>query len=579
MEHFKFSDQIDEDSNAAFATMTPWIVVLDQELRIISSNDPGRTLVNFSPDDLAGRKFEELTGLHHLCFLIKKSFCLGSQAIFAFGKKLVCDYEPIFENQKPAGGILTIGRTTFEDFQCMQFDEIVNAITSKADIEKDGVVIVNREGFITMVNQAFANALGARIQNVIGRHIMKSSKSRLSRLPIVMQTGKAEVGVPHFINGRNVTVSRYPLIKDGKIIGALGKIHLVDEILDSAGRSAQAGAAGKKRHDFRYDVDSIIGRSQSVLAVKDILLQVADKGSNVLLMGESGTGKELFAHALHAASSRRSGPFIKVNCAAIPEQLLESELFGYVEGAFTGAKKGGQPGKFELAHKGTIFLDEIGDMSLPMQSKLLRVLQEKEVAPLGSTTTRHIDVRVIAATNADLEELVKEGKFRMDLYYRLNIVTLTIPPLREREGDIELLTRHFLQVFNTEFGLNVQDLALEAWSVLKNYDFPGNVRELRNIIERAFNVVRGCRIEREDLPHYMFQSSSGKDVKSTNYDFTAGLGLKPMAEIIEEIVEEVERSLIEKALAQTKGNKPDAANLLGISRAGLYNKLQKYKLQ
>ena len=163
-----------------------------------------------------------------------------------------------------------------------------------------------------------------------------------------------------------------------------------------------------------------------------------------------------------------------------------------------------------------------------MQSKLLRVLQESEVAPLGSTTTRHIDVRVIAATNADLKELLKKGKFRMDLYYRLNVVTLTIPPLREREGDIDLLVRHFLKLFNTEFGLNVQELSPEAWEVLENYDFPGNVRELRNIIERAFNVVMGPRIERENLPHHLFQSSSDREVKSANYDFSASLGTKPV---------------------------------------------------
>lgn len=593
MEQLKKSASKDEGLSSHTREMTPWIVVLDCKQRIVSSNYPCKSLISYTPEELAGKKFETITKLHNLCCLIRKSFCFSSQPIFALGQELVCDYEPIFENQKPAGGILTINRALFENSEFMRLSDILTFVTPKADLGKDGIVIVNRGGFITMVNQPFADAVGARAQNIVGRHIMQSypsfPNSKLSRLPIVMQTGKPEINVPHPINGRDITVSRYPLTKGGKIIGAFGKINHKEKpaiVIPPDGFREIKPAENplgtprrKKRHDFRYDIDNIIGQSQCMQSAKGILLQVAARGSNVLFVGESGTGKELFAHALHAASTRRNEPFIKVNCAAIPEHLLESELFGYVEGAFTGAKRGGQIGKFELAHNGTIFLDEIGDMSLPMQAKLLRVLQESEVSPLGSTTTRHIDIRVVAATNTDLKELLKQGKFRMDLYYRLNIVTMKIPPLRERLGDIRRLSEHFLDIFNTEFGLNVKTFSPEAWTILENYDFPGNVRELRNIIERAFNVVMGTKIEREDLPHYIFQNSFGTEIKLIDNDFTSHLGMKPMPEIIEEIVEEVEIRMIEKALLYTKGNKPDAATLLGISRAGLYNKLQKYKLQ
>jgi transcriptional regulator with PAS, ATPase and Fis domain len=296
-------------------------------------------------------------------------------------------------------------------------------------------------------------------------------------------------------------------------------------------------------------------------------------------MGESGTGKELFAHAIHAASKRRFGPFVRVNCAAIPEHLLESELFGHTDGAFTGAKKGGQIGKFELADGGTIFLDEISDMPMIMQAKLLRVLQEREVTPLGSTATRQIDIRVVAATNVNLDEKVRDGLFRTDLYYRLNVIALPIPPLRERRDDIYFITKHLIDDFNAEFDLAIHGLEEEAWRLLKNYDFPGNIRELRNAIESAFNMATGTTIKAEDLPPHIRQSVGSSQTMPVNSaqqeSMLSSIGQKPL----QEIMEEMERKLIEASLAQVGGNKLNAANVLGISRPGLYKKLHKYHLQ
>lgn len=567
-------------------TNNPWIIALDENQRIVSSNHPCQSLVELSPDKLPGRKFGEATRLHNLALLIGKGFCFSYQPILAYDQKLICSYEPLMENRRPAGGILTIDRTDLDDSQCMKLPEIIRILTPDTDLEKDGIIVINREGIITMTNQAFAEVVGTLAQDMAGRHVLKAyPNSKLSRLPIVMQTGEAEIGDPHLLNGRNVTVSRFPLIKSGKVIGALGKI-LFKDIRQSA--TAQPAPCGSQRsarpaakrgdNDPSYSIHNIIGQSKTMQELKNTLLRVAERGSNVLLIGESGTGKELFAHAIHCASRRHDGPFIKVNCAAIPEHLLESELFGYAEGAFTGAKKGGQAGKFEQAHGGTIFLDEIGDMSLPMQAKLLRVLQEKEISPLGSSGTRRIDVRVVAATNVDLQHQVGEGKFRKDLYYRLNIVALTIPALRERVEDIGLIARHLIETFNAEFGLNVQDLDPAVWAAIKSYDFPGNIRELRNAIESAFNAVTGDTIRPEHLPPHIFQGSATPLSPAAQHlpgdSFSTLLGSKPLVKIMEQ----AEKNLLEEALKRTGGNKLNAANLLGISRPGLYKKLQKHAL-
>jgi transcriptional regulator with PAS, ATPase and Fis domain len=267
-----------------------------------------------------------------------------------------------------------------------------------------------------------------------------------------------------------------------------------------------------------------------------------------------------------------------VNCATIPEQLMEAELFGYVDGAFTGARKGGQTGKFEQAHGGTIFLDEISEMPAHMQAKMLRVLQEKEVTPLGSTQTRKLDIRVIAATNVTLEQQVADGQFRTDLYYRLNVIALGIPPLRERREDIYFITKHLIDNFNDEFDLNVQGLTEDAWKILKGYNYPGNIRELRNAVESAFNMVNGALIEADDLPQHICQKFGTISPQSTQSlpggELISSIGQKPL----QEIMEQLEQQLIKATLDKTGGNKQSAASLLGISRPGLYKKLQKLNI-
>ncbi|KNZ68997.1 Fis family sigma-54 specific transcriptional regulator [Thermincola ferriacetica] len=311
-------------------------------------------------------------------------------------------------------------------------------------------------------------------------------------------------------------------------------------------------------------LDAIIGESEVIKNLKRTVEKAAKSDSTILIQGESGVGKEMIALAVHNLSSRRNKPFIGINCAALPELLLESELFGYEEGAFTGARKGGKLGKFELAEGGTILLDEIGDLPLSMQAKLLRVLQEREFERVGGTSTIKLNVRVMAATNRDLRKLAQEGKFRIDLFYRLNVLPISVPPLRARTEDIPLLIGHFIEKLTKDKNISPKIVADETLELLLKYDWPGNVRELENIIERAIYLTEGNVIREDCLPPHV------RELKGYS-----GQTIKP----IKEAVREIEKQLITEALKATKGNKVMAAKLLGITRVTLYQKLKEFNLE
>ncbi|MDP1991991.1 MAG: sigma-54 dependent transcriptional regulator [Syntrophales bacterium] len=320
----------------------------------------------------------------------------------------------------------------------------------------------------------------------------------------------------------------------------------------------------KERIGDRFDFSRIIGRSGKMITLLDTLAMVAPSDATVLIMGESGTGKEVIANAIHHNSPRARQPFIKVSCAALPETLLESELFGHEKGAFTSAVSR-REGRFQLAHRGTIFLDEVGEMSPAIQTKLLRVLQEKEFEPLGSARTIKVDIRVIAATNKDLPKEVREGRFREDLYYRLNVVPITMPPLRERKEDIPPLADHFLAVYREKNRKPLKGISGKALDLLVRYDWPGNIRELENCIERAVIMAREEMITPVDFPPQI-QRLSGEGEKEGSA-IPYGMSLA-----------EMERELIVKTLAETGGNRTRAAEVLGINRRTLQNKLREYGL-
>ncbi|AZV41975.1 sigma-54 interaction domain-containing protein [Peribacillus asahii] len=325
----------------------------------------------------------------------------------------------------------------------------------------------------------------------------------------------------------------------------------------------------KKKSSFqnRYSFEEIMGESPAIEQIKELSARVATSNSTVLLTGESGTGKELFAQAIHGLSSRKNNPFVAVNCAAIPDELFESEVFGYEAGAFSGAKKEGKPGKIELAHQGTLFLDEISELPYQAQGKLLRVLQEREVERLGGTANKNVDIRIIAATNRDLKTLVQEGKFRQDLFYRLYIFELKIPSLRQRKEDILPLAYYFINYFNEMLGRQVKfiDVKLQEWLV--NYEWPGNVRELKAYIERGMNIVEGDTITMEALYFSPSESTPQRERESA-----------PLLSL-EEAIANAEIDAIQRALQEAKGDRTIAAQKLHIHVASLYRKLSKYNLK
>jgi two-component system NtrC family response regulator len=344
----------------------------------------------------------------------------------------------------------------------------------------------------------------------------------------------------------------------------------LDELLLLIQRAEREAGLSRENRELReqlrekFKVDFIISASRRMEEVLNLVKRAAPSTATVLILGESGTGKELIARAIHYSSPRADRPLIKVNCAALPENLLESELFGHEKGAFTGAVAR-RIGRFEQADQGTIFLDEIGDLSPSLQSKLLRVLQEKEFERVGSSQTLRVDVRVIAATNRNLEEAIRKGTFREDLYYRLNVVTLSLPPLRERKEDIPPLIEHFLRKYSRENRKTVAAVSREAKDLLMNYPYPGNIRELENIVERAVVLSRGDTITTQDLPLNLRESK----VEDLMKDAARGRSLP-------ETLEEIERLRITQALAKSRGVQTQAAEDLGISERVLRYKMKKY---
>jgi len=490
--------------------------------------------------------------------------------------QILTNRTPIYQDNKIIGSVAVFQDITQLEAVAAELEDVKSlksTLESLLDTIVDCIIVVDKEGRITMLNQAYQEMLGVTQEQIIGHHVTEVLEN--SRMHIVAQSGKAEICEFWQVRGHDCVVTRKPIYKDGEVVGAVGKIVFRDiqdlKLLAKKMSNLQSELEYykeelRKVQGGNYTIESIIGNSERMTWLKTICAKAAKGSSTVLIQGESGTGKEVFAQAIHSASPRWHGPFIKINCAALPENLLESELFGYEEGAFSGARKGGKPGKFEIASGGTIFLDEIGDMSLSMQAKLLRVLQEKEIDRIGGTKTVKVDVRVIVATNRDLEEMVGKGFFRKDLYYRINIITLLIPPLRERKEDILLLSKALLGKINSRVQHSVEGIVPEALKLLIEYDWPGNVRELENVLERAVNLIDSeVHIMPEHLPFAFKKIRSLKEKEQLdNARHLAG------------IVAETEKQAIYRALETTGGNRSKAAQLLGIQRSAFYQKLQKY---
>jgi transcriptional regulator with PAS, ATPase and Fis domain len=435
----------------------------------------------------------------------------------------------------------------------------------------NGAIVTDADGFVTHFNTPYSQFLGLAREAQIGRHCTAVVEN--TRMHLVAQTGKPEINQSQFIKGQNMVVQRIPIKQDDRVIAVFGQVMFKD--VKDVGKLARELSLLESKvklyeeelitlRSTRYTFDSIIGASEAIRSVKGEALKAAGNSFPVLITGESGTGKELFAQAVHHASIRRLYPFVRINCAAIPRDLLESELFGYERGAFTGAKAEGKPGKFELAHQGTIFLDEIGDLPVEMQPKLLRAIEDKEFERVGGTRVVRSDFRVIAATNQHLETMLSSGRFRKDLFYRLNVIPLHIPPLRERRGDILLIMRNFLEQTAREAGLTEIEIDQEAARALRSCDWPGNVRELVNVLERSVSALEGSTIRVADLPFYIQRGQKN----AARREQTS----------LRELQSRNEREAIWLALKEADFQKARAARILGIHRTLLYKKIKKYNL-
>ncbi|HUO60172.1 MAG TPA: sigma 54-interacting transcriptional regulator [Candidatus Acidoferrales bacterium] len=444
---------------------------------------------------------------------------------------------------------------------CTKLSPFEPRLLSVLDNPYEGVLAIDERGNIFFVSSLFLELLKRSEPEVIGSSVQSLLPD--CKLPDTLAQNYSIWGETLRINDRELLVARFPIRVEGRVAGAMLRTIVPDqkiakEIVQKLSRPALAmnSVTGLCTcHD-------IIGESEPMLYVKKLARRASRTSSTLLITGESGTGKEIIAQAIHTRSVRREAPFITVNCSAIPEDLLESELFGYVDGAFTGARKGGKPGKFELANGGTILLDEIGEMPLYMQVKLLRVLQERMVWRVGATTPTQLDVRVMAATNTDLQKMVQQGKFREDLYYRLKVLEINMPPLRDRLDDLPMLVDGLIQRINANIGTNAKGIQPESLNILRSSEWRGNVRELANVLEQAINWSDDPIIDLRNIPGRVWETSSVRPESSDS-------------QRLRERVESTERELIFRVLEQTDGNKSEAARLLGIRRSVLYKKLER----
>ncbi len=436
----------------------------------------------------------------------------------------------------------------------------------------EGAVAVDRQARVVWIADKYVSLLGlTNAEDAIGREVEEIIPNSLMRQ--VVETGEPilldimEFGAQKFV------VTRMPLVDPkGTVIGAIGfvlfdKLQSLKPLVDKFAK-LQAELTEARRHLAeqrrpKYTFASIIGSSPALLELKRNARRAAEQDATVLLLGETGTGKELLAHAIHAASTRASGPFIGVNTAAVPETLLEAEFFGAAPGAYTGADRRGREGKFKLADGGTLFLDEVGDMPLQLQAKLLRVLQDQEIEPLGSNKVIKVDVRVIAATSSDLRKLCQGGRFRHDLYYRLNVLPMSLPPLRERLEDLEALCESILHCIAERSGAPVRTIAPSALAKLCTYAWPGNVRELRNVLEQATTLSDNRRLGAEDFAGILPPTDAP----------ASAAGKQPVVPKLDHALGNLERQSIRQALEATAGKVSEAAKLLGVSRATLYKKI------
>lgn len=502
----------------------------------------------------------QVTSAEHFCKIGHITVCISTPILDSEGKLAgVLTMTGFKENANPhTMGLVVFGAKIIEREMRLQSAYEDAELSRQYVLEMteslpSGILVVNQQGIVTNINNKACELLKSPKEDFLNLSYMQSL-GKLDCIEKTLKHGQAqEEAEQHFKRGKytlHFTMSSRPIINSQDVVdGAVIILREIEDVIRITNKMAGYNA--------RFTFENIIGQAPEFISVINQARSAANTSSNVLILGESGTGKEMIAQAIHNASSRRHGPFVAINCGAVPRELIGSELFGYDEGAFTGAKRGGRPGKFELANNGTIFLDEIGDMPLDLQLVLLRVLQDKIVVRLGGHQSINVDIRLITATNKDLKRQVDLGLFRQDLYYRINVITLSLPPLRERIGDIIPLADHFLQKKAVKNRKRIVSLNSQAIDLLKKYNWPGNVRELENVIERAVVFCNGKEIAAE------FLHLPVSEIKTQNSESS---------------LKSEEKKIIMNTLIRTQGNISKTARILGITRATLYRKMRFHDL-
>ncbi|QHT47104.1 sigma-54-dependent Fis family transcriptional regulator [Bacillus sp. SB49] len=553
------------------------MIVIGENSRVSFVNQSAARILDKDKREIVGFPVTDVIPASRLPrILASRKKELNQQLELENGKKVITTRIPMIgQDQKVIGAFAVFQDITEvvdlaeEVTNLKEIQTMLEAIIHSSD---EAISVVDENGSGLMINPAYTRITGLSEEEIVGKPATVDIAEGESMHMKVLRTRRPVRGVRMKVGPANkdVLVNVAPVIVDGRLKGSVGVLHDVSEIQSLTSELKRARQIIRSL-EAKYTFDDIVGRSQEMTLALEQAKVGARTPATVLLRGESGTGKELFAHAIHNESKRRHNKFIRVNCAAIAESLLESELFGYEDGAFSGAKRGGKKGLFEEANHGSIFLDEIGELTLSMQAKLLRVLQENEIVRVGGTKPVHVDVRVIAATNVNLEKAIMNKTFREDLYYRLNRLPIYIPPLRERKEDVISLARHLISKLNEDYGRHVQHMDEEAYGLLKEYGWPGNVRELENVLGRAMIYMENMEdtILAEHLPP-LTKAARTEYIPSENTSWPEVT--------LQEAVDDYEKKLLAKAYRSHGFNKTKTAKALGISIRNLYYKLEKYDL-
>jgi len=550
------------------------IIAIDESGTIVTANRKAEELFGLEPGSFIGRNVLETIPNTRLMDVMKSGKPLTGQKFEGTDISFMANYAPVVRD-----GIVVGAVSVFQDISLLE--EISNELGVVKGLNRelgaiihssyDGIWITDGEGCVLDINEAYERITGIKAREVIGRtmqELVDEGYFNQSVTLVVMQELRS-VTINQTVKGKKqILVTGNPIFdENGKLFRVVTNVRDVSELA-----SLQEQLCHEKARALKYKAElthlrsmqirsaELIFRSSAMAQVVDLAIKMADVDSTLLITGESGTGKEVIAKLVHRQGKGDASPFIGINCAAIPEQLLESELFGYEGGSFTGAKKEGKPGLFELAHKGTLFLDEVAELPLPLQVKILRVIQDRHITRVGGTIAKPVNVRIIAATHQNLSKMIKEGSFREDLYYRLMVVPINVPPLRNRKEDIPLLVRHFLDEFNRHFGYG-KAISPQVLDKLMNYAWPGNVRELRNVIERMIVMSQGNEIVLNDLPGFIH-------VRQAFHRHGARL---------RDAVIETETHLLSDTFKEC-GSWQKTAKILGVDRATIFRKASKYGL-